>query len=90
MPLRVYWGGEQDLLAVHSRIISSLEVEHGRLDPFLLPLARLPFAIKVPDGLCEGLCYIGVVLLQVVPHFVATDLRVQLAHIIVNAKISQE
>lgn len=90
MPLRIYLDGEQDLLAVHSRVISSLEVEHGCLDPFLLPLARLSFAIKVPDGLCEGLCYIGVVLLQVIPHFMATDLGAQLAHIAVSTEISQE
>jgi hypothetical protein len=63
------------LLGVYSGVWTSLQIEHACLDPFLLSLARLAFTIEVPDGLCEKLGNIWVVLLQVVPDGVAADLQ---------------
>lgn len=55
-------------LAVHPRIHPSLEIKHTRLDPLLLPLARLALTIKVPNRLRQRLRHIRMIVLQVIPH----------------------
>ena len=62
------------LLAIDPWVISRLEVKYGGFDPFLLSHACLTFAVKVPDGLCEQLGDVRVVLLKIIPYFMAADL----------------
>jgi hypothetical protein len=69
-------GLRDNLLAVYSRIQPSFQVENGCLDPFLLTLARLALAVKVPDRLCEKLGDVWIVDLQVVPYRVTADLYI--------------
>lgn len=67
-------GDEQDLLAVYSWVVARLEVKDCRLDPLLLPFTRLTLPVEIPDWLCKQFRDIGMVLLEIVPDRVATDL----------------
>jgi hypothetical protein len=56
-------------LCEDTRVLALLHVEDRRADVLFLADGGLALAVKVPDGLCEGLGDVGALALQCVPDF---------------------
>ena len=65
--------GRRYALRVHPPSLPFLKVKHTRPNPLLLPDARLPFPIKVPDRLRQRARHVRILHLQRVPDFMRGD-----------------